>query len=304
MKPLSFVIITYNRPEDMLALAKNIASLQRARELLEEVIVLNNASTADYSAFESFIQAVPDIPFRYIRSGENLGVARGRNFALQQGKAPLVIMLDDDAEMGNTDCLVRLLEVFDRTAEGRSKAIVSFKVLYYENRQMQVNAFPHKDFQKLKDRHFLETYYYAGGAHAIRREALASAGMYPEDFFYGMEEYDLSYRILDAGYAIVYTDEVVMLHKESPLGRQPKKEKLQQMWVNKSKVAWRYLPVRYFWSTACMWSVEYLRKTRFDLKGFFSGWKKVLMIPSTEARKTVKRATLDYLRAVDARLWY
>ena len=304
MKPLSFVIITYNRPEDMLALAKNIASLNRAAELLEEVIVVNNASTANYSEFANFIRTVPHIPFRYILSSENLGVARGRNFALQQGKAPLVIMLDDDAEMGNADCLVKLLELFERTDEGRPKAIVSFKVLYFENRQMQVNAFPHKDFQSHKDKHFLETYYYAGGAHAIRREALATAGMYPEDFFYGMEEYDLSYRVLDVGYAIVYTDEVIMLHKESPLGRQPKKEKLQQMWVNKSKVAWRYLPRRYFWSTSAMWSLEYLRKTGYDLKGFFQGWKAVAAIPGSENRRPVKKSTMAYLRAVGARLWY
>jgi GT2 family glycosyltransferase len=304
LKPLSFVIITYNRPEDMLALAKNIASLHRAQDLLEEVIVVNNASTADYSAVADFVKTVPHIPFRYIHSPENLGVARGRNFALKQGKAPLIIMLDDDAEMGNADCLVKLLEVFDKKDEGRPKAIVSFKVLYFENRQMQVNAFPHKDFDRLKDRHFLETYYYAGGAHAIRREALEKAGVYPEDFFYGMEEYDLSYRILDAGYAIVYTDEVIMLHKESPLGRQPKKEKLQQMWVNKSKVAWRYLPKRYFWSTAGMWSMEYLRKTGFDLSGFLKVWKAVIAIPRLESRSPVKASTMKYLRAVGARLWY
>jgi GT2 family glycosyltransferase len=304
LKPLSFVIITYNRPDDMLALAKNIAALDRAADLLEEVIVVNNASTASYAEFTNFIDSVPHIPFRYILSGENLGVARGRNFALKQGRAPLVIMLDDDAEMGNADCLVKLLEVFDRKDQALPKAIVSFKVLYFENRQMQVNAFPHKDFHRHKDSHFLSTYYYAGGAHAIRREALEKVGLYPEDFFYGMEEYDLSYRILNAGYAIVYTDEVIMLHKESPLGRQPKREKLAQMWVNKATVAWRYLPKRYFWSTAAMWSFEYLRKTGFHLQGFLQGWKKVLAIPGKENRTPVNKSTMAYLRAADARLWY
>ena len=37
MKPLSFIIITYNRPDDMLALARNIAGLEQAAALLEEV---------------------------------------------------------------------------------------------------------------------------------------------------------------------------------------------------------------------------------------------------------------------------
>jgi hypothetical protein len=95
-----------------------------------------------------------------------------------------------------------------------------------------------------------------------------------------------------------------MLHKESPLGRQPKREKLAQMWVNKATVAWRYLPKRYFWSTAVMWSFEYLRKTGFHLQGFLQGWKKVLAIPSKENRTPVNKSTMAYLRAADARLWY
>jgi Predicted glycosyltransferases len=93
---------------------------------------------------------------------------------------------------------------------------------------------------------------------------LEKVGSYPTDFFYGMEEYDLSYRVLEAGYSIAYTDKVVMLHKESPLGRKPKKEKLQMMWVNKSKVAYRHLPKKYFYSTAFMWSLEYLKKNRLE----------------------------------------
>jgi GT2 family glycosyltransferase len=304
LKPLSFIIITFNRPDDMLALARNIAALDHAEDLLQEVIIVNNASNADYAPLIAFIGSAPHIPFRYIQSTENLGVARGRNFALRQGSAPIAIMLDDDAEMGNPDCLVKLMQVFDRRDDDRPKAIVSFKVLYYENRRMQVNAFPHKDFAKHGHSHFMATYYYAGGAHAVRREALEKAGMYPEDFFYGMEEYDLSYRILDAGYSIVYTDEVVMLHKESPLGRQPRKEKIRQMWVNKCKVAWRYLPRKYFHSTAWMWSLEYLRKTGYDLKGYMHGWREIRAIPKSEKQCPVSASTLAYLDAVDARLWY
>lgn len=288
----------------MLALARNIRGLERAQELLEEVVIVNNASTADYGPVEAYLAEHPDFPFRYVRAPENLGVARGRNFAIGLGRAPILIMLDDDAEMQDRDCLLRLLVEFDREDTDRPKAIISFKVLYHEGREMQVNAFPHKDFERYRGVHFMETYYYAGGAHAIRREAIEKAGEYPEDFFYGMEEYDLSYRLIDAGYAITYYDSIVMLHKESPLGRQPRKEKRRMMWVNKSKVAWRHLPLPYFLSTAFMWSVEYLRRTRFDLSGFLKGWLEVFSIPARERRKPLGRPAMDYLRKVHARLWY
>jgi GT2 family glycosyltransferase len=288
----------------MLELAKNISQLDKAADLLEEVIIVNNASTEDYSELKEFLKANPEIPFRYFDAPVNLGVAKGRNFALQKGSAPIVIMLDDDALLKNKDSLVNLLEEFDTKNTDRPKAIVSFKVLYLENLQMQVNAFPHKKFDDLSDRSFFQTYYYAGGAHAIKREVISKIGLYPEDFFYGMEEYDLAYRILDQGYSIVYSDKIIMLHKESPLGRQPKKETLKMMWLNKTKVAWRHLPKKYFYSTALMWSLQYLRKSRFDLKGFFAGWQNIFSISSSEKRTPVNKSSLDYLKHVDARLWY
>lgn len=304
MKPLSFILITYNRPAELLDLLKNICQLDRAEELLEEVIIVNNASTEDYSAVKEFIAATPSIPFLYVESPENLGVAKGRNFALSKGKAPLLILLDDDAVLQNNDCLINLLEEFNTQNTERPKAIVSFKVLYYDTLQMQVNALPHKKFNEYRDKHFFETYYYAGGAHAIRREVIETLGWYPEDFFYGMEEYDLAYRILNAGYSIVYSNRIVMLHKESPAGRPPKKEKLQMMWINKCKVAWRYLPRKYFYSTALMWSLQYLRMTGFHISGFIQGWQTIAAIPKTEKRTPLLPETLVYLKKVKARLWY
>lgn len=304
MKPLSFIIITYNRPADMLALLENIAQLEQAELLLEEVIVVNNCSTEKYTAVKDFIARTPNIPFHYYDAPENLGVARGRNFAIQKGTAPVIIMLDDDAVLQNRDCLVNLLAEFETHNTQRQKAIISFKVLYYDTLEMQVNALPHKRFEEFHTKSFFETYYYAGGAHAIKRNVLEQLEAYPQDFFYGMEEYDLSYRILDAGYTIVYSDKVVMLHKESPLGRKPKNEKLRMMWVNKSKVAYRYLPKKYFYSTALMWSLQYLKITGLNLSGFFRGWKEISKIPSVEKRQTISGETQEYLKKVKARLWY
>ena len=288
----------------MLELAENISQLDRAAELLEEVIILNNCSTEDYSKVRAFVKSTPHIPFKYFAAPENLGVTKGRNYALGKGSAPIVIMLDDDAVLQNKDCLVNLLAEFENHNTERPKAIVTFKVLYYDTLAMQVNALPHKRFNEYRDKPFFETYFYAGGAHAIKREVIETLGDYPPDFFYGMEEYDLSYRILNAGFAIVYSNRIVMLHKESPLGRKPKNEKLRMMWVNKSRVAYRYLPKRYFYSTAIMWSLQYLKITRFNLAGFFKGWKQVFSIPENEKRSPLTAETINYIKSLKARLWY
>ncbi len=302
MKRIGFVIITYNRPEDMLALMQNICQLNALDTLLEEIIIVNNNSSSNYSLVEQFVNDNKHIPFKYILSNENLGVAKGRNFAIQQSKAPIIIMLDDDAELEGKDALVHIDDIYRE--QGNSLAIVSFKVIYYATRQMQKNAFPHKQFDKKKDFHSFETYYYAGGAHAISREAIEKANFYPEDFFYGMEEYDLSYRLLDCGYKIIYSDSIVMLHKESPLGRQPTRNKLKMLWLNKSKVAWRYLPFACYLSTFTLWSLEYLKKSNFDFPGFMLGWSSIFSIPLKERRKRIKPETLSHLIDLEARLYY
>lgn len=76
------------------------------------------------------------------------------------------------------------------------------------------------------------------------------------------------------------------------------------MWLNKSKVAYRYLPRKYFYSTAFMWSLEYLKQTGWHLGGFFKGWKEIFSIPRREKRTPVSRQTLQYLDQTKARLWY
>jgi GT2 family glycosyltransferase len=301
MNKIAIIIITYNRPADMLALAMNIEKLSSKKELLEEVIIVNNNSTESYDAVKSFIQENPSTPFKLIESKENLGVSRGRNFAIEQSKAPILVLIDDDAEFQDTDALKSINEA---VIENPHAGILAMKILYFQNSQFQLNAFPHKSFEKRKHLQSFETYYFAGCGNIIVKEAFDIAGPFPTDFFYGMEEYDLSYRILDAGYTIKYIANIVLLHKESPEGRQTKSDKLRGMWVNKTKVAWRYLPMPCYFTTAIMWSMFFLLNSKFDLIGFINGWLAIVTIPFKEKRNKVSKLSQEYLNKVEARILY
>jgi len=303
MKPLSIIIITYNRAADTLELLQDIEGLDNT-ELLQEVVLVNNKSTDDYSVIKEFIEQPHAVNFRLIEAPENLGVSVGRNYATQFATGEIFVYLDDDVNIKDKGILPKIVEPFSKQQQGRPLGAVSFKVLYSANGQMQVNAFPHKNFEAYKDLAEFETYYYAGCAHAIRKDAWNTTGEYPANFFYGMEEYDFAYRLLDKGYYIKYESSVVIFHKESPLGRKPKSIKLRMMWANKTKIAWRYLPKKYFYSTAIMWSIECLLKTKFNIGNFFAGWKEIFAIPSTEKRTPISEAALNYLTKVKARLWY
>ena len=304
MKNVSIIIISYNRPYDTLDLLKDITLFSNI-ELLEKVVILNNRSTVDYTEVTNFISENIHIPFHFINAPENLGVSRGRNYATQFANGNILFYVDDDVNLKDKETLQKLLTAFNADKRNdRTLGVVSFKVLHTSNMQMQVNALPHKKFDAHKDLHEFPTYYYAGCAHAKLRQAWLDAGPYPENFFYGMEEYDFSFRMLNKNYYIKYDDSLVVLHKESPLGRNTKAEKLRMMWVNKTKVAWRYLPKKYFYSTFFMWGMFYLVKSRFNFQNFIKGLKESINIPASEKRNPLSKETLNYFKEVDARLWY
>jgi len=301
MNKIAIIIITYNRPADMLALAMNIEKLLSKKELLEEVIIVNNNSNESYEKVELFVKEHPTIPFKYIESNENIGVSKGRNFAITQSSAPILVLIDDDAIFQD----IHVLEIINKAVnENPLAGILAMKILYYQNRQFQINGFPHKAFEKRKEINSFDTYYFAGCGNVIVREAFEKAGAFPTDFFYGMEEYDLSFRILEAGYTIKYIAAIVLLHKESPEGRQNKSDKLRGMWVNKSKIAWRYLPQYCFITTSILWSLFFLIKSKLDLFGWIKGWSLILQIPFKEKRRPLKNETRTYLEQVEARLLY
>jgi GT2 family glycosyltransferase len=303
MKPISIVIITYNRPEDALVLLKNIAGQREAEALLESVIIINNASTISYSSVEDFI-AGQTLPFKYVASAENLGVARGRNMAIGLAHAPMVVTLDDDAYFKDDKALINIQQFFSSDyAQENNTGVLCFKVLYASTLQVQPTAFPHKKIGQYRNRSRFLTSYYIGCGHAILKDVYNLAGIYPTDFFYGNEEYDLGYRILDLGYTIAYDDSIVVLHNESPLGRTPYPERMQQVWINKTKVAYRYLPYRYFISTAIMWSFEFLKRS-FNVRLWLKGWGKILEIPKKEQRKPIGTNALNYIKKVGGRMWY
>lgn len=302
---ISILILTHNRAADLLALLQSLSCQQGLPTVLCEILILNNASTESYNEVEAFINAHPELKVDYIISPENTGVARGRNRLMQKAKGDLLLTIDDDMEFPQPDALMRMAQVFDKSFfQDNNTAVVTVRVIYHSTKQVQETVFPHKKFDKYSGLPQFLTLYFAGGANLMKRSILKHTGLFPENFFYGMEEYDLCYRILDAGYSIGYEDSITIEHKESPQGRQANYKKLQMQWLNKSIVAWRYLPLHYFLSTAFMWSFQYLMKAPMHIATYFATWYKIIGIPFREKRKVIKQQTLAYLKKVEARLWY
>lgn len=302
---ISILIITYNRPEDTLDLLKSLNAQNNIDELVGEILILNNNSSVSYTEIEEYIKEHPDLKVKYIAHDKNLGVAGGRNFLIKKAQFPLLLVLDDDVIIPEKDAMIKAAGLFAKKQfEDHNTAVITLNIFYHSTNERQKNALPHKKYTQYKDKEWFMTYYFTGAAHLMKKELFEKTGLYPEDFFYGMEEYDLSYRIIDAGYALAYDNSIKILHKESPAGRVTNREKLGMMWYNKSVVAWRYLPTIYFHSTVLMWGLFYLKKSDFHLSGFFRTYSKIRKIRTTISTNKISLAALGYLKKVKARLWY
>lgn len=302
---ISILIITYNRPVDTLELLKSLKEQDHVSLTVGEILILNNASTVPYDNVLDFIQLNPSLPVQFIDLNENLGVAKGRNYLIERSRYPVLMVLDDDVVFQNKDAFNIASKIFDEPYYVENNtAVITMNIFYYQTGERQPSALPHKEYKKNKDKARFLTYYFTGAAHLMKKELFDKTGLYPPDFFYGMEEYDLSYRIIAAGYTLAYDSRIKVLHKESPLGRVPPKEKLQMMWYNKCVVAYRYLPQKYFYTTAMLWAGEYLAKTKGDINGVVKMMSRIRKIPKFITRNQLDKKALNYLQKVRARLHY
>jgi GT2 family glycosyltransferase len=302
---LSLLVVTFNRPADLLELLESVSEQVGAADVLEEMLILDNGTSVDYSRCWEFVSRHPGLHVRVLRSDENVGAAAGKNVLIREARSDTLLFLDDDVVFSTSGDLSSLATVLEKDFFREANAgIVQLRVVYHDTKKPQRSAYPHKRREPSEtDAEFL-TVFIAGGATLMRKEALDRAGLYPEGSIYAMEEYDLGYRVIDAGYSIGYDPTVTIEHKESREGRVPDDAKLRLQWVNKSAIAWRYLPRRYFVTTALMWSLEYIRRVRGHPRTYVRAWRDVVRIPFAERRRPIGREALAYLRKVDARLWY
>ncbi len=302
---LSLLVVTFNRPDDLLDLLHSLAEQEGVAAVLEEMLILDNGTSADYTQCWDFVGQHPELPIRVLRSAENLGAAAGKNLLMREARSDTYLFLDDDVVFSTSRDLAAAASVLEKNFFRDAKTgIVQLRVVYHDTKEPQRSAYPHKRREPTaEDTEFL-TVFIAGGATLMKKEALDEVGLYPEGSLYAMEEYDLGYRVIDAGYSIGYDPSVTIEHKESGAGRLPEQAKLRLQWVNKSLIAWRYLPRRYFVTTALMWSLEYVRRVRGHPRDYLRGWREVARIPFVERRKPIGPEALAYLRKVEARLWY
>jgi len=299
---LSFIVISYNRPEDTEIVTKNILELTEVAGYQKEIIVINNGSTKSYATFDNFLSQLSPTKrqlINYIDSTENLGVARGRNLGIQKATGRILFFIDDDAVFQEKDVIpITLKKLAQYKTDGVK--ILAFRELRTFNKQYYI-ATKNKNRAKLPE---FFTNFFVGSGHVVLKEVFEEVGLYTTEFFYGMEEYDLAYKTLDANYKILYTADVTVLHKKSPSGRAAEKTLTRWNLENKTVVAYKYLPLIYVFSHLFFWSGYFLLNFKFDIVTLFKAYKNIPSKIRNTKRQPISSKTLAHIKEVQGRLWY
>ncbi len=293
----SFFILTYNRPLETKEAVDNVVNfIELPKGDEREIIIVNNNSSVDYSSFEKYIENISNLI--YYKNEINAGVAGGRNIATGLCSGDILISLDDDAEYIESNMLHTLKSLYHKY--NNEVGIYTFKVVERSDGRVHMAT---KNKSDLIKKEFFTTYF-KGGAHAILKSVSSQLNGYKIGGIYGAEEYDLSYRALDEGFKILHTSEISILHKKSLTGREHYAKQLGYLLQNKSLIAYKYLPTKYFLSHLLLWSGHYLINTKGDIMGMIRFVNSTLSLTKKSSKTPVSDDCIDYVKSIGGRLLY
>jgi len=284
----SIVILTFDRPDALRLVLGDLAKLATPGL---EVIVVDNCPEKPATA------VIGEFPFvKLVSATKNLG-AEGRNLGLEVAQAEIIVCLDDDVS-GLTDAgLAALDPVFQDPAIGA----VNFKVIEYGTWEL-TNWVHHCDADPYSERVF-DTYEITEGAVAFRRSALKKSGLYPEGFFLSHEGPDLAFRIIDAGYRVIYSPATQVIHAYSPRGRTA----WRNYYFDTRNTLWmvvRNLPFWYGLRTLLRQTLAmmvYAVRDRFFLWWLRGLWDSIRGLPERfRQRKKISRSAMRYIKLIDS----
>jgi GT2 family glycosyltransferase len=220
---------------------EQLAAAEKSSGVACETILVDNAST-DGTA-EMVAQRFTSV--RVLPQKKNLGPC-SKNAGLPHARGEFVVFLDDDS-YPTPESLGNMIRHF--RADPSLGAAVFDAILPDGSREC--SAYPSV---------------FIGCGVGFRREVLQAVGGLPDDFFMQAEEYDLSLRILNAGWRIERFLDLRVMHRKSPTARIHTRAARLDVRNNLLVIA-RHFPRRW----VCPFAWDWMRRYRWIAQS--KGWR-------------------------------
>ncbi len=291
---VSVVTVTFGRDHLVPKSIAQIASLIAGRADIEYILVDNNPDEIDRSPMLNGLTRS-----RYLKLGVNKGVS-ARNDGAEIASGAMIVFVDDDAFLQPQDAFERFERIFEAN---EALAIVSARHIDRATGDTPRASFPHTDKSRRKDLAF-KTFRFQGNGFAMRRKAFLAIGAMSTDYFYGLEEIDYAYRVIDAGYELAYEPGIQVIEHNDPGGRLPKRAVEEMRLTNKLIISWKYMPAPFLSINVLFFSayVFALNRGRINILRSardFRHWTR----NNPGRRNPIKRPAQAYIRACGGQVW-
>ena len=209
---ISVVIPAYNRRDSVLQLLTDVFNQDG---VTFEVIVVDDCSPDDtVAAITAKFPAV-----QVLRNAVNGGPAVSRNRGVRAARGEFIVGFDSDVTVPDRGLLARVATTFQHYPQATGLA---FRLLSPDGQTDDAPRWWHPlPIEQYAGARF-ETHYFSGTGYAFRRQAMVTAGLYPEILYMHYEEVELAFRILDAGGTILHCPDLPVLHHAHPVAARNK----------------------------------------------------------------------------------
>lgn len=220
MTKLTISIVNFNAGKYLINCLDSIEKVSSEAEI--STIVLDNAS--EDSSIVNAKKKFGNVSF--IESRENLGFGKGQNKVLKNLNSEYVLMLNPDTVLKES----AISECLDYMEKNVNAGAVTCKIML-PNGEIDLTAhrgFPtpwasllyflgndslyHLSKMDMSKPHEVDSI--SGAFFMTRKSILEKTGYFDEEYFMFAEDIDLSFRIKEAGYKIMYLPQVSIIHEK------------------------------------------------------------------------------------------
>lgn len=292
-QPLVSIIIPYYRRREVIGQCLNSALAQDYPNC--EIIVVDNCSGDDLA--EVLAARAPQA--RLIVLDANRGACTARNTGARAARGEILVFLDDDMGFFSPHEISESVRILEQRP---AIHVLAFQVCEPESGALRLREWCHPRYWKVSWQSEFETHWFCEGASVFRREVFDQCEGYYEPLFYGPEGWDLSVRMLDRGFRILYSPKLRIWHRPSQSGRSASRQYYyftrDYIWM--AYKDYRFLDgIRFLLPKLAMMTYFTLRSGAFG--PFFRGLRDgVAGLKDLRAVRTpISQATVDYLAALE-----
>lgn len=267
-------MLTYNRYSIN---KKNIEYLKKYY-VNYEIIVIDNNSTDNTKSYLKTIDGI-----KVILLDKNMGVAYARNIGAQNATGDILVFIDNDIFIQ-----FNFAEVDYLFNQNSKLSVIGGKIL---SSNYQIDTWVYKlSKTKYSDKVF-STYYFAGGAAMIRRIAFNEVDGFSNDLFFTQEERDISLKLLDKGYDIIYHPKCVFMHEHIAEKKIIGKSRFKYNFINLMITYYKYFPYIFIY---LFFFVELIKNIIVSFKyNYVQTYFESILIIAKKIRK-IKRSPIKF----------